>query len=293
MVTDEFVMVHPSYFDVLYEINPYMGGDIDKVTSRDQWRTIRETLLDSGATVHTVRPDEIYQDAVLEELPSQLPDMVFAANHGAFIDSETFLRATFANDERKGEEGYITTYISELVEDISVNTTDANFEGYGDVYRDQFSETLWLGYGPRSDYEYTEHFKDDPFETVPLELTNDWFYHLDTCLFVLDEETALIEEAAFTETTIDKISARFETVHTCDSTENTDIFMPCNAVHLPDDTILTVPDNAALFEDEIGMSEDTMRYVEASEYHKAGGSIRCLLLPIEQPPEQNEELEEE
>lgn len=289
MVTDEFVMVHPSYFDVLYDINPYMGGEVDTPEARDQWRGVREAMLDEEATVHTVRPDEIHQEADLEEIPSQLPDMVFAANHGAFISEDTFLRATLANEERQPEEDYVDTYIRKIVDSVSVVTPEVPFEGYGDVYRDDHTETLWLGYGQRSEYEYMEFFQNDAYETIQLELTNEWFYHLDTCLFVIDSETALIEERAFTQTTIDKISKKFDTVHLCNTTEDSGAFLPCNSIHLPDGTILTAPENKAIFEHEVGLSEEQLHYVDVSEFHKSGGSIRCLVLPIETPPHPPEE----
>lgn len=285
METDEFVMVHPSYFAVLYDINPYMGGDVDKQNARDQWQSVREQLIDAGATVHTVRPDEVYQETEQEELPSSLPDIVFAANHGAFINEDTFLRATLSQEERKGEHPYIEHYIDDLFENVEIQTTEYDFEGYGDVYRDHHSEVLWLGYGIRSEYEYTERFADDDYEVIPLELTNEWFYHLDTCLFSISDDTILVEDGAFTQTSIDKIQEQYSNVVLLSNPgvekPSNEHFMPCNSVKLPDGTILTTPENKNLFEHTVGVDESQMRYVDVSEFHKAGGSIRCMLLPID------------
>jgi len=68
--------------------------------------------------------------------------------------------------------------------------------------------------------------------------------------------------------------------------------LPCNSIHLPDGTIITTPENKAIFEAEVGIPADQMQYVDVSEFHKAGGSIRCLILPIETPPQPPEESDD-
>ena len=65
-------MCKPTYFDVKYEINPWMNKNIpvDKEKARAEWENLYQTIVKLGAEVSLIEPVE------------GLPDMVFASEGG-------------------------------------------------------------------------------------------------------------------------------------------------------------------------------------------------------------------
>ncbi|HLM22329.1 MAG TPA: hypothetical protein VK390_12510, partial [Propionibacteriaceae bacterium] len=87
-----YLMCPPTYFDVIYSINPWMdpAGHVDRVLAVRQWSALVDTY---RATGHRVD--------LLEPVPG-LPDMVFAAN-GATVSDRLVYGAQFRHPERAAE----------------------------------------------------------------------------------------------------------------------------------------------------------------------------------------------
>src|SRR6187549_1325344 len=70
------LMCPPTYFDVLYAINPWMDPSVptDTVLAVAQWTELRDTYTSLGIEVHEI-----------EGVPG-LPDMVYAANGATVVD---------------------------------------------------------------------------------------------------------------------------------------------------------------------------------------------------------------
>uniref|UniRef100_A0A0M3HJ73 DUF4240 domain-containing protein n=1 Tax=Ascaris lumbricoides TaxID=6252 RepID=A0A0M3HJ73_ASCLU len=100
-------------------------------------------------------------------------------------------------EERTGEQKYYLEWFkahgfSPLGEDYP-----DFFEGGGDACFSTY-DTLWAGFGPRSNKDVYEHVKKlGKFDVVLCELTHPEFYHLDTCFAPVDEKCALWYPAAF------------------------------------------------------------------------------------------------
>jgi len=90
--TRRYLMCRPTYFDVVYSINPWMepGKPVDQSLALLQWEQLRETFVELGHTVDLIDP-----------LPG-LPDMVFAANGATVVDGRV-LSARFRHAERAAE----------------------------------------------------------------------------------------------------------------------------------------------------------------------------------------------
>jgi len=276
--TSEYVMVYPSHYSIQYKINPYMGGSVDLERAKEQWRSVKQELEQHSATVHTVDPTEIYSNNNTElKHAKKLPDVVFAANHGVMIDG-SFILPNMKTKQRSGEYEYVKSYMKELYPDINLYDLSTPFEGCADLYIDEFTNNVWAGYGPRSNNNFIRQIQSKTDRNIiDLQLTNNWFYHLDTCLFILDKSTALFEATAFSEESEQKIYSQFDTVYECDSQKN-DSFIPCNSIHLPTGQILTAKKNKSVFENI--HHNKTVNYVTVDEFEKGGGSIRCMVLPI-------------
>jgi N-dimethylarginine dimethylaminohydrolase len=72
-------------------------------------------------------------------------------------------------------------------------------EGAGDCVWDRARSLFWMGHGPRSDCEASGPIRDIfEVDTVPLELADPRFYHLDTALCPLSHGEVMFVPAAFT-----------------------------------------------------------------------------------------------
>ena len=85
-------MCPPDYFEVLYEINPWMHREIvaDVDRAKEEWDNLVAILRAAGAVVETLPPEEGW------------PDLVFTANAGV-ANGRQFIPSRFRHPERQGE----------------------------------------------------------------------------------------------------------------------------------------------------------------------------------------------
>ncbi|HEX5534950.1 MAG TPA: arginine deiminase-related protein [Actinomycetales bacterium] len=173
-----YLMCPPTYFDVVYEINPWMtaGAPVDTAKAVAQWQVLVDTYMDLGHTVD-----------VLDPQPS-LPDMVFAANGSTSVGGRV-LGATFATPQRKPEAAHHVAWHREnadrlgwlaVTESEHVNEAEGDFAVLGDL--------VLAGYGFRTDPRGHAELADAVgMPVVSLRLVDERYYHLDTALGVLDD----------------------------------------------------------------------------------------------------------
>ena len=172
-----YLMCPPRYFAVSYAINPWMDPSrpVDAARAMTQWTALADTYRALGHTVEVIDPEP------------GLPDMVFAANAGTVIDGAV-LGARFRNAERAAEAEHYRRWFAthgtpDLVMPSAVN------EGAGDL---RWTGSLLLaGTGFRT--EPAAHREAQEVLGIPvvsLRLIDPRYYHLDTCLLVLDDSPA-------------------------------------------------------------------------------------------------------
>jgi N-dimethylarginine dimethylaminohydrolase len=177
-------MCPPSYFGVEYAINPWMRPDrpVSRDRAVEQWTALRDELCALGHEV-TLMPAH-----------PELPDLVFAANGGIII-GDRGLVPRFRYPERGPESDCFADAMRALgVREI--RTPRHVNEGEGD-FRLAGARMLG-GYGMRSERRAVDEvaeFFDVP--VVPLRLVDERFYHLDTALAVLDDQTVVYWPGAF------------------------------------------------------------------------------------------------
>jgi N-dimethylarginine dimethylaminohydrolase len=179
-----YLMCRPEHFTVSYSINPWMDPDVPVSTDRAlaQWERLRRTYLDVGHTVDVIAP-----------VPG-LPDMVYAANGGTTARGRA-LGAKFRYAERAAEgPAYLAWLRSAGL--AGVKEPEATNEGEGDFL--VIGDRILAGTGFRTDR--AAHAEAQEFFGLPvtsLELVDPRFYHLDTALAVLDDDTVAYFPAAF------------------------------------------------------------------------------------------------
>ncbi len=170
-------MCPPRYFTVRYTINPWMDPSrpVDTARAMAQWTALADIHRALGHTVDLIDPEP------------GLPDMVFAANAGTVIDG-VVLGARFRNAERAAEaEHYRRWFVTHAATDMVMPS--AVNEGEGDLV--WTGRLLLAGTGFRT--EPAAHAEAQELLGVPvisLRLIDPYYYHLDTCLLILDDSPA-------------------------------------------------------------------------------------------------------
>ncbi|HWS57165.1 MAG TPA: N-dimethylarginine dimethylaminohydrolase [Actinotalea sp.] len=171
-----YLMCSPEFFEVTYEINPWMDVTAETDTARavEQWQVLRQTYLDWGHTVELIEPI------------AGLPDMVYAANGATVVDGLVY-SARFTYPERAAEGPAYQKWFADA--GFITHTAAETNEGEGDIL--MVGDLLLGGSGFRTDpAAHAELARLTGREVVTLELVDPHFYHLDTALAVLDSDPA-------------------------------------------------------------------------------------------------------
>ena len=116
------LMCGPDYFDIRYEINPWMrvkeGSDSER--AQEQWLRLVETLREAGATIELMEPVE------------GLPDLVFTANAG-LVYGDRFLLSRFRYEVRQRETPHFERWFESHGYRVETMPEGSYFEGAGDA----------------------------------------------------------------------------------------------------------------------------------------------------------------
>lgn len=259
----KWLVCRPDYYDVRYEINPWMSRDRAPVKglAKEQWENLHQTLVMLGADLHYVDPS-----------PEQ-PDMVFTANAGLQLGS-TVVLSSFRHSERQGEEPHFQRWFEKNGYNV-IELDDCAFEGEGDALF--AGETLFMGSGFRTDAKAADQLRDvlRLKEVVTCELVDPYFYHIDTCFCPITAETALVWPGAFTAEAITAMKKHLRLIEIPEADAKQ---FACNAVVLGSDII--VPAGATKTYELLAKEGFTSHPVELSEFMKAGGAAKCLTMKI-------------
>lgn len=266
------LMVTPRYFDVKYVINPYMAnqlGSIDKQKAWEQWEQITHTFERLGLTLETIEGRE------------NLPDMVFSANQSLpYCNSrgqKEVIMSIMHAPQRREEVAYIEQWYRQSGYQIHhlENNSISSFEGMGDALWHADKQLLWGGFGFRTDetaYQYISDILNVP--VITLKLISEHFYHLDTCLAILNRSTALVYKKAFTDESFAQIEHVFDHIIEADMHEAEQLFA-CNVVCADGENIV-IQRGCEKTTRRLKRAGFTIHEVETSEFIKSGGSVFCM-----------------
>jgi N-dimethylarginine dimethylaminohydrolase len=259
------LMCPPTYFDIEYEINPWMHKDnqVKPELAKQQWQKLYDIY------THTLGWDVQLIDPV-----NGLPDMVFTAN-GGLVYRGTAVLPRFRYPERQGE----TEHFKHWFEQAGYQTymPKHDFEGEGDafVWRD---EILFGGHPFRSDIKVHKElaglFKLEP---VSLQLTDPRFYHLDTCFTIIDQDTISVFPKAFSPDSLAKLRKLVPNLIEAD--EDDAVVYGLNAQVLSHQAVVIPADANNLVKryQKLGLK---VYETPISEFQKSGGGVKCLTLEL-------------
>jgi N-dimethylarginine dimethylaminohydrolase len=257
-----YAMTPPKFFAVEYAINPWMDVstpvDVDRALA--QWEGLRQTYLRLGHHVDVIEP------------VAGLPDMVYAAN-GGFVARDLAIVARFKYAERAGESRAYATWMSSLGY-RPVSTRHIN-EGQGDLLK--VGDTVLAGCGFRTDRRaHSEIAALLGMPVATLELVDPRFYHLDTALAVLDDNTIAFYPPAFSEPAQEQLRALFPDAIVVGSADA--YVLGLNVVS--DGLHVVLPSAATGFAAQLRAAGFEPIGVDLSELLKGGGSVKCCTLEV-------------
>lgn len=269
----EYVMVRPDHFRVDYRINPFMdlADQPDPVLAREQWDTLLATIESRGGSV----------DALAQR--ADAPDMVYAMNLGLGVEradgTPHVVMSHMRYAERRMEgataqpwfasRGRSTSYVGR-------EGVGAHFEA-GDAFA--FGDALVVGYGPRTEELGLKHLAVELGVRVRgLRITHPGMYHLDLAFCPLDATRAIVCPAAFDDASAAAVMALVPEALVLTEEEALTTFA-ANSVVIGRTVVMPAcPDRVRVQLEEWGFE---VVVVNVSEFHKGGGSVRCLTNPVD------------
>ena len=265
-VTRHVLMCEPSHFRIAYEINPWMhrANAVNGPVALEQWRALHTQLGRLGVRVELVAQAE------------SLPDMTFAANAGVVL-GKRFIPANFRFPERQPEaELFSDWFESAGYETVGIHLPHY-WEGEGDVL--DAGVSVVAGYRFRTEFRALDHLDEIlGRSTTRLELADARFYHLDTCFCPLTAGRALYYPAAFSADARESLRALFDDLIAVPEGEA--LRFACNAV-IAGEGVVVLNTGCPETERELERRGVAFAATPTSEFIKAGGSVKCLVLTLD------------
>jgi N-dimethylarginine dimethylaminohydrolase len=258
----KIVMCEPTYYDVEYEINPWMDvhNRPDKKKSFEQWLKLRNTYESLGVEVQLIAQEP------------GLPDMMFTANGGT-VRGNIFVSGNYRYKERKGEEKYFQKWFADHGYEVKTLSHFQGGEGDALFYRD----ILYMGYGFRSDKEaHAEMAEILQVPTVSFKLIDPYFYDFDTAFCPIGNKAVLYYPMAFSEEDRERVAAIDGAIPM--TKEQAEHFVG-NSVHVNGKLLVSFLDED--LKEKLSAINITPILLDLSEFKKGGGGIKCLTLYLE------------
>jgi N-dimethylarginine dimethylaminohydrolase len=263
-MTKRILMCPADYFGIEYEINVWMHEDnqVNRTIAKRQWQQL-----------YDIYKKQLKWQVELIEPVEHLPDMVFATDCCLMIDGKILL-SKFRYPERQPE----STQYEEWFRAhgySQIHQTELFFEGGGDNLL--CGGKILAGYGFRSDPEAAKEIADYfGLEVVPLHIVDPAFYHLDTSVAVLSDDTVAFYPPALDEASQKRLRAAVPNV--IEATLEEARGFGLNAVS-DGHTVVTSDASPSLLQ----------KYRDAGlqvigtpilEFRKSGGGVKCLTLKL-------------
>jgi N-dimethylarginine dimethylaminohydrolase len=273
-----YVMVRPDHFRIDYAINPYMdlADQPDPHRAMAQWVELLATIERLGGTVEVV-PQR-----------ADAPDMVYAMNlglgvlrpDGVGVVTGHVVMSHMRFAERRMEastagpwfelSGRSTSYVGR-------DGVGAHLEA-GDVFA--WGDALVAGFGPRTEELALKHLATDLGVRVRgVRITHPSMYHLDLAFCPLDDRRAMVAPGAFDEASAQALLDLVPEPLVLTDDEALETFC-ANSIVIDNTVVMPAGSPARVKAQLVDWGFDVVE-VDVSEFHKGGGSIRCMTNPVD------------
>lgn len=256
----KILLCKPSYFRVEYKINPWMKiGSVDQQIALAQWENLVKEYKSLCVSVEIIEQNQ------------KFPDMVFATDQGVLIKGKEILLSRFRNLERSGESEYYKKWYEDHGYKIKILPDNIFIEGGGELQH--WRDKLLIGFGFRTDQNSINSVeKIFNKNCIRLELVDRRFYHLDTCLIVLNDDVIFYYPPAFSPNSIYLLKS----------------IVP-NLIEIEYEEVVNFAANSIVLGSTVFMQEGNIRMsqqiaklgykvitINVGEFIKAGGGAHCL-----------------
>ncbi len=260
------MMCLPLYYGIEYEINPWMSRSRQSQPelAKEQWRGLYRLV-----------QDQLGVEVVLVEPRQGLPDMVFTANAG-LVWQNKFIASKFRHEVRREEIPHFENWFQVRGYEIYHLPGENFLEGEGDLL--MCGNLFFAGYHIRSDILSHQGIAEIlQREVLSIELTNEWFYHLDTCFCPLGNNRALFFPGAFDSYALKVLEDRIPTLIPVQEGEARRF--ACNLIVVGDNVVMN--DGCPAVRSSLEKLGYSVFETPLSEFIKAGGSAKCMALKIQ------------
>jgi N-dimethylarginine dimethylaminohydrolase len=261
----QVLMCKPDYFSVDYQINPWMQiGSVNKLKAKSQWNILVASLKKQKIRVNIIRQKK------------GLPDMVFAADQG-IIKNKNLVLSNFHYMQRQNETNFYLKWFEK--QDFTIHKLPKNyfFEGSGECL--WLGEKLLIGTGFRNSPNICKFLsKFLKREAICLELVNPKFYHLDTCVFVLNSDTVFYYPPALSPKSIKTLKSIAKNLIQLQDNEANNF--AANSI-TTDHHVILQRGNSNSANNLSSLGYKTVE-LDVSEFMKSGGGIHCLIQTLEE-----------
>ncbi|WP_406010273.1 arginine deiminase-related protein [Streptomyces sp. NBC_00637] len=257
-----FLVCEPRHFAVQYAINPWMRPDspVDVDLAQEQWQALIRAYRAHGHTVDTVEP------------APGLPDMVFAANSAVVVAGRVF-GSLFHAPERRPESVHYDTWFKSA--GYEVHRPVSVCEGEGDLVWTGRYVLAGTGFRTtREAHREVQEFFGHP--VISLTLVDPNFYHLDTALFVLDDDNIAYYPEAFSSGSREVLARLYPDAVL--ATRDDAMVFGLNSVS--DGRHVFIAPRAEALASRLTERGYVPVPVDLSEFQKAGGGIKCCTQEI-------------
>jgi N-dimethylarginine dimethylaminohydrolase len=273
-----YLMTEPNHFRVDYAINPFMHLDDqpDPLRTRAQWLAVVAAIGSAGGVVE-----------VIPQLP-EAPDMVYAMNLGLGVvrpDGTGLVTGHVVMSHMRYAERRMETQSAESWFERSGRSTSyvgrdgvgAHLEA-GDVFA--WGDAFVAGFGPRTEELALKHLAVDLGVRVRgVRITHPSMYHLDLAFCPLDEQHALVAPGAFDAPSASALLDLVPEPLVLTDAEALTTFC-ANSIVVGRTVVMPAGAPARVVEQLRAWDFDVVE-VDVSEFHKGGGSVRCLSNPVD------------
>ena len=229
----------------------------------------------------------------IKDPKDDLPDIVFVANGALLIPQIPNLAILpYMKYKHRNEE---VPYVKKMLEGLGIETLDfpgnasAPFEGQAEIKWFHGGKRAICGYGFRATKKSFSILKKlldklykanglPPVELLIIPLASPLYYHLDVAMLEFDDTSCIVHRNAFSKEAIEKIRDFLgkDAVHVIDTEDtlclNAVIDGPFVVAHkLSDRAMKPVLER---------ITGRLIKEVDASEFEKSGGSVRCMVLDL-------------
>lgn len=272
------LLVSPEYFDVIDVKNAHMEGNAGKVNRKlahAQWNDLLQHYFN-------LRARGIIRDVKVLSGVEGCEDMVFAANQSfpwtTAEGEKVVLMSRMKHTSRQQEVPYFEEFYVSADYRLLPPPGDFLVEGMGDMLPVPGKRLILAGFGHRTDPDALKAIAamlEVPI--VGLELVDDRFYHLDTCLIPVDKDTVIYCADAFSLEGLRILHKLFKNPIRIPAGEAVNYFA-LNAHYIPSGlkkVAIAERGTAILFNTFRQLGVEIIE-TETSEFMKSGGSVFCM-----------------